>query len=126
MKGMSDAQAHDQDLLNLERQFWKGDADFYRRNLTDRAVMVFPEPAGVLTRDKILETIASSRRWADVRIDDARVVVLIRETALLTYKATARREGDEKDYVALVSSVYVKRDGAWKLAFHQHTPGGNG
>lgn len=126
MKDMPDAPGHDQELLNLERQFWKGDADFYRRSLTDKAVMVFPEPAAVLTRDKILETIASSPRWADVRIDDARVVELIRETALVTYKATARRDGDEKDYVALVSSVYVNRDGAWKLAFHQHTPGGNG
>jgi len=126
MKGMADAAARDQDLLNLERQFWKGDADFYRRNLTDKAVMVFPEPAGVLTREKILETIASSPRWADVRIDDARVVELTRETALVTYKATARREGDRNDYVALVSSVYVNRDGAWTLAFHQHTPGANG
>jgi hypothetical protein len=112
------------ELLTLERQFWKGDADFYRRQLTDKAVMVFPEPAGVLTRDKILEAIASAPRWAEARIDEPRIVDLTQESALVTYKATARRESDTKDYVALVSSVYVNQDGSWKLAFHQHTPGG--
>jgi hypothetical protein len=119
----SGASAAGPELLKLERQFWMGDADFYERNLTDKAVMVFPEPAGVLTREKILETIRSSPRWADVRIDEPRVVELTAETALVTYKAAARRDGDEKDYVALVSSVYVNSDGAWKLAFHHHTPG---
>jgi hypothetical protein len=114
--------AHDQDLLDLERQFWKGDADFYRRHLSDHAVMVFPEPAGVLPRDRILETIASAPRWNDVRIEHARVAWPTPETALLIYKAAARRAGDANDYVALVSSVYINQDGSWKLAFHQHTP----
>jgi hypothetical protein len=113
------------ELLALEHQFWKGDAEFYRRQLTERAVMVFPEPPGVLTGDKILEAIASAPRWAEVRIDEPRIVDLTQESALVTYKATARREGDGQDYVALVSSVYVNGDGSWKLAFHQQTPGGN-
>jgi hypothetical protein len=113
--------SRDQDLLDLERQFWKGDAGFYRQHLTDHAVMMFPEPAGVLTRDKILETITSAPRWNDVRIDHVRVVQLTPETALVIYKAAARRAGDAKDYIALASSVYVNQDGSWKLAFHQHT-----
>ena len=40
--------------------------------------------------------------------------------AILTYRARAVR-GDTERYQALVSSVYVRRDGAWKLAFHQQT-----
>ena len=115
--------ARDDDLLTLEREFWKGDADFYRRHLSDHAVMVFPEPVGVLTRDQVLAALGSAPRWADVRIDDPRVVGLTGETAILTYKATARREGDAAPYVALVSSVYVNGDGRWLLAFHQHTVG---
>ena len=113
----------DDDLLTLEREFWKGDADFYRRHLSDHAVMVFPEPAGVMTRDQVLEAIASAPRWADVHLEEPRVVTLTGETAILTYKATARREGDTTPYVALVSSVYVNGGGRWKLAFHQHTLG---
>jgi hypothetical protein len=112
----------DDELLTLEHQFWRGDAGFYRRQLTEHAVMVFPETAGVLTRDKVVDAIASAPRWAEVRIDEPRFVGLTQESVLVTYKATARRDGDTKDYVALVSSVYVNRDGSWKLAFHQHTP----
>ena len=113
----------DDDLLTLEREFWKGDADFYRRHLSDHAVMVFPEPAGVLTRDQVIEAIGSAPRWIEVQFEEARVVDLTSETAILTYKATARREGDITPYVALVSSVYVNGDGRWMLAFHQHTVG---
>jgi predicted enzyme related to lactoylglutathione lyase len=32
------------DLVALEEQFWKGDADFYRQRLTAEALMVFPDP----------------------------------------------------------------------------------
>jgi len=115
--------ARDDDLLTLEREFWKGDAEFYRRRLSDHAVMVFPEPTGVLTRDQVLAAIGAAPRWADVQMDDPRLVALTNETAILTYKATARREGDATPYIALVSSVYVNGDGRWLLAFHQHTVG---
>jgi hypothetical protein len=32
------------DLIALEEQFWKGDADFSRQRLTAEALMVFPDP----------------------------------------------------------------------------------
>ncbi len=41
--------------------------------------------------------------------------------ALLSYEANGRR-GTGEQYHADVTSGYVKRDGAWKLAFHQQTP----
>lgn len=41
--------------------------------------------------------------------------------AFLTYRASAVR-GEDVRYRALVSSAYVKRGDAWKLAFHQQTP----
>jgi hypothetical protein len=37
-------------------------------------------------------------------------------------KVAARWEHEEFKNSALASSVYVKRDGLWKLAFHQQTP----
>jgi hypothetical protein len=40
---------------------------------------------------------------------------------VLVYSVVAQREGLEP-YSAVVSSTYVRRDGEWKLAFHQQTP----
>lgn len=109
-------------LLGLEEQFWKGDADFYRLSLTDDSLMVFAEPIGILTKDRTIETLASSPRWGEIRFEDVHMVQLAEDSAIVAYKAVARREGAGSGYSALVSSAYVRRGGSWKLAFHQHTP----
>jgi hypothetical protein len=57
-----------------------------------------------------------------VRFQKVRVIRLTDDAAIVTYKASAQREGQGSEYVALVSSAYVSRDGTWKLAFHQQTP----
>ena len=110
-------------LLDLEEQFWKGSGDFYQRHLTDDSLMVFADPVGVLTRDRTIETISAGPRWVEVGFEEVRVVRLTEDAALLTYKASARREGEESQYSARASSAYVRRGGSWKLAFHQQTPG---
>lgn len=112
----------EKELLGLEEEFWRGGADFYRTNVTDEALMVFAEPVGVLDKAQAVESIASAPRWSDVRFEGAKVVRLSNDAALLTYKATARRDGDAAPYVTLASSVYVVRAGGRKLAFHQQTP----
>jgi hypothetical protein len=109
-------------LMNLEEEFWKGDADFYRRNLVDDALMVFAEPVGVLTKDRTVETIAGAPRWVEVHLREPAVVRLAEDAAMVTYKAEARREGDDAPYSALAGSAYVRRGDSWKLAFHQQTP----
>ena len=43
------------------------------------------------------------------------------DTAIVTYEAHAKRATGEP-YAALVSSGYVKRNGEWKMTFHQQTP----
>ena len=102
--------------MELKEQLWKGDADLYQENLTVAA------PVGVLTREETLETIAAGPRWAQVSFDDARVVALDELAVVLTYRASARRAGAEGRYTARASSAYVRREGWWKLAFHQQTP----
>lgn len=109
------------ELLSLEERFWTGDPAFYRENLTDDAVMVFPEPVGVLTRESAIEGIASGARWNEVGIREPGVMRVADGAALLTYRARARREGG-RPYSTLASSLYVERAGAWRLAFHQQTP----
>ena len=110
-------------LWELERQFWlrAGDVDFYGRSLTDDAVMVFPAPFGVIDRTAILDAIASSTGWASVSIDERRLVTLNESSVALAYRATGVRAG-QPDYATYAASVYVRRDGDWKLALHQQTP----
>jgi hypothetical protein len=85
---------------------------------------VLPEPAGVLDRAATIVAIAEAPRWRDVRLEDAIVVQLNQGAAILVYRAAAQRDTDT--YRALVSTVYVNRNGSWRLACHQQTPSGRG
>src|SRR5262245_11374483 len=109
-------------LFSLEERFWLGSGDYYRRNLADAALMVFPDPAGVQVKDEILSSVSGQSRWTDVALEEHRVMELTNGAALVTYKATARRQGEPKPYRARASSAYVHDGRTWKLAFHQQTP----
>jgi hypothetical protein len=110
-------------LLEQEEKFWHRDAGFFEENLAPDALMVFAEPIGTLTRDRIIAEIAAAPRWARVSLRDVRWVELRPDVVMLTYGADAERDG-AAPYRALVSSAYVLRDGSWQLAFHQQTPAG--
>ena len=109
------------ELFDLERHFWTEGADYYRSTLAPAAIMVFPEPAGVLMRDEIASSVQDGARWTEVALEEHRVLELSDDAAVVTYKATARRP-DGPPYVARASSAYVRDGNAWKLAFHQQTP----
>jgi hypothetical protein len=109
------------DLLAIERQFWTGDAEFYRRNLDDECLLAFTEMAGVKSKDDIAGMIADDKeRWRDLRIAKKGFMDLP-GMAMLSYEAQARK-GSGPLYKALATSGYVKRGNAWKMAFHQQTP----
>jgi hypothetical protein len=112
-------------LLDIERKLWTNDAALYKYNLVEDSLLVFAE-TGVITRDIAVEAIltenAEGRRWAEVEFDGVRSVRLAEDVALLTYKVAARWDHEATKIVALASSVYVNRGGAWKLGFHQQTP----
>jgi hypothetical protein len=109
------------ELLRLEEAFWKGNADFYQQRLADDSLMVFAQ-AGSLAKEQAVESIASAPRWSDVRMEDLKLLRLTTEVAALVYRAHALREGENEEYSALVSSVYVQRQGVWQLALHQQSP----
>ena len=109
-------------LFALEQSFWTQGAGYFRRNLADSAVMVLPEPAGVLVKDEIASSLEPEARWSNVELEEHRLLELSDAAALVTYKATARRAGKSEPYVARASSAYVRDGAAWKLAFHQQTP----
>ncbi len=112
--------AQQDDFMALEAGFWSGSADFYRQNLAERCLVAFTDMAGVVSREDLAATITSGSRWRDVDLDPKGMLELAGDVVVITYKARATRESGET-YAALVSSCYVKSDGAWKLAFHQQT-----
>jgi hypothetical protein len=109
----------DSTLWALERKFWLGGAEVYRRHLADEALMVFP--GMVLAKSQTLESIAAGPRWTSVSFSDQRLVRLTSEVAVLSYRASGVREHEPSAYSALVNSVYVRRDREWQLALHQQS-----
>jgi hypothetical protein len=112
-------------LLAIERKLWTNDAAFYEAHLVEEALLVFPE-TGPITRDVAVAEIrrenAEGRRWGQVEFDDVRCLRMTADAALLTYGVSARWAHETSNVSAFASSVYIKPDGVWKLAFHQQTP----
>jgi Domain of unknown function (DUF4440) len=59
--------------------------------------------------------------WASHTLEDPHVLPVTDDVAVVTYGVVAQREG-APTYSALISSTYVRRDDAWRLALHQQTP----
>ena len=55
-------------LWEVEKQLWTGPAENYDRLMAQDCVMVFPLPAGILSRDAIIETVkmAPNAPWRQV------------------------------------------------------------
>lgn len=110
------------DLIEAENRLWNaaGDRNAYAAELTDDALHVFPE-WGIVDRERVLGAIASADPWQSFTMDDLHVVELGARSAALVYRTRAMRPRAEP-YEAAITSVYVERDGAWRLAIHQQTP----
>jgi hypothetical protein len=116
-----------QELIELEEQGWQalsseGDAgkEYYESVLHDDAIMLFPGGMRIEGKGQILASLAA-QPWKHYEIEAPRTLSLSDDAALLVYRVTAQREGQDP-YEALISSAYVLNDGQWKLAFHQQTP----
>jgi hypothetical protein len=92
---------------------------FYREVLDAEVVMLLPGGLALRDRDTIIESMGGPP-WSSHRLEDLTELRPTPDTALVTYGVVARR-GDA-DYSALVSSLYVRREAGWRMAFHQQTP----
>lgn len=110
-----------EELLEIERQLWTGDAEVYRSHVDEHCLLVFSEMAGRLTREQVVGTVENGQRWGDLKLELIGLVEPASDVAILAYEANATREGAEP-YHAQVSSGYVRRADGWKLMFHQQTP----
>ena len=113
-----------EDLLAMEQKLWSGGKAEYQRTLDDDCLVAFTEMAGVSSREKIAAQ-ANGSRWHDVNLEVEGFLQPTDDVAVLTYRASATRENAEP-YEARVSSGYVRRNGGWKMMFHQQTPLPNG
>lgn len=113
------------ELLELERAGWRslGDgtaATFYGELLLPTAVMVLAD-GSVFDREAVIASLEGSPGWDSFELADERIVVAGPDTSVLVYVGTAHRAGAET-FRAAMSSVYVHRDGRWRLALYQQTP----
>lgn len=113
--------ALDQDLMKLERGFWTEGGDYYRAHVDEECLLAFTEMAGVHSNEEIAGMNPGAANWKNVKLDEKGLVRLSDGAVVLTYEVDAERKTGEP-YKAVVSSGYVKRDGEWKMAFHQQTP----
>lgn len=107
-------------LPDLERRFWLDGAEFYRQHLAEEVLMVFPG-VGAMNRPDAIAGVEAAPRWTHVEMVDEHIMEIGSSTRILCYRAKARREEDG-EYSVLVSSLYVREGGEWKLKFHQQTP----
>jgi len=115
------------ELLRLEQAGWTSlcdstGADFYGRIMTDDGVMVLAH-GEVLDRDAVIASLNDAPPWRAYEIADERLVELGSDAAALVYTGRAFRGQDsEPAFTALMSSVYVRDAGGWRLALYQQTP----
>lgn len=110
------------ELVDLEERFWiegGGSPDFWQAHFADDGVVALP--FGIMDKDATVQAMSGAAPWTQVAMRDLRIVRLGEASALVTYRASARRAGDATDFDAVVGSVYRKRDGAWQLVFHQQS-----
>jgi uncharacterized protein (TIGR02246 family) len=114
----------DQELTEIERTLWMNDADIYSRTFLPDAVIIFSGVGRInleFALNALREENAAGRRWAEVAFAEVRVLPVAPDVALLHYEATARWNYKENSEKVLCATLYVKRDGAWRVASHQQT-----
>lgn len=114
------------ELLDLELQGWRSlcdstGADFYGRIMTRDGVMVLAH-GQIFDRQTVIDSLNEAPPWRTFDIADARLIELSDNHAILVYTGRAYREEDEPAFTALMSSVYTRHEGDWRLALYQQTP----
>jgi uncharacterized protein (TIGR02246 family) len=114
----------DQELTEIERTFWTNDTEIYSKTFLPDAVLIFPEVGRInleTALNALREENAAGHHWAEVAFVDPRALTILADAALLSYEATARWNYKEDAEKVLCTTLYVKRDGAWRVACHQQT-----
>jgi len=109
-------------LLALERLLWQSKAESYRSYILEDAV-IFMDGDDPITRDDAIERIErldrEGQRWSNVQFDEMECLVLDKNAAIITYRARGSVNGSGCVLSARCKSLYMRRNGALRLAFHE-------
>jgi hypothetical protein len=108
------------DLWALEEAFWTGGEEHFRRALAADCVMAFPAPVGILSGERIVESLRHAPRWSSVNMLERHAVQPAPDLAVLAYLAEGRRGGSQP-YRAYCTSTYRREQKGWRLVQHQQT-----
>ena len=89
--------------------------------MTDDALMVLAN-GEVMDRAAVVASLGQAPPWRTYDISDVRVIDTGAGSAALVYVGVAYRDAEEPAFVALMSTVYIQKDGVWRLALYQQTP----
>lgn len=109
-----------EELWKIEEGFWLDGSGFYETSMASDALMVFPEPVGILAGLEIFDGLRQAPRWNAVDFRN-KTETKLGDTIVLAYEAEGERESDDT-YTALCTSTYVNKDNKWVLLAHQQTP----
>lgn len=98
-----------------------GDLEFFEQNLTDEAMLIFPGERNTYTKAQCVAAMAGHPVYHKYDLTDPHIVHIGESTAVFTHHATIMHEQDERPRSVTVSTVFVHRDGAWRMALHQWT-----
>src|SRR3954468_21827972 len=95
MRGMS-PESLAQELIEVERHGWEAlcSADavtYYRRHLTEDALMAFP--FGLMDRAEALSAMEAAQPWSRYDMKEPQVIPLGRDCGVVVYAVSAQREG---------------------------------
>lgn len=113
------------ELLEIEHRGWGSlcdstGADFYGSIMTDDGVMVLAHGV-VMDREAVVASLNEAPPWRTYEISDAGLIEAADDTAVVVYTGRAYRDGADPAFEGLMSSVYVRKHGAWRLALYQQT-----
>lgn len=106
-------------LMGIERELTTDTGSRYREYLTDDAIVIVP--GAILDKGSTIAAMGQSPGWSEFDTEDVRLVELGDGVALVTYTFRGHREPDTH-YTAVLTSVYARDGGGWRMRFHQQTP----
>jgi hypothetical protein len=93
----------------------RADGDFYRGYLADDTLAI--TPFGVFGKDQVVGQMSTpSSSFRSSAVSDVQAIPYTADCGLVTYRARYP-SGD-----VLVSTLYLRREGAWQGVFYQQTP----
>ena len=97
-----------------------GDLDFFERNLTDSALLIFP--GNVYTKTTGIESMREHPPYVKYDMEDPRIVHLGDSTAVITHRATVMHTENTAAQSIVVTTVLAKQGETWRMALNQWTP----